>query len=137
MPSPTHLLDTCIYSQPIKRTPNAAALARWAALGDEKAVISVICHAEVRFGLLKKGATTLLTAYETTLRNRLPVLTLDETVAESYAALRRDCEAAGKRVADMDLLIAATAHAHGLIVATLNVSDFQSIPGITVEDWSI
>ncbi len=39
-------------------------------------------------------------------------------------------------MADMDLLIAATAKANNLIVATLNTNDFHAIQGITVEDWS-
>lgn len=133
----THLLDTSVYSQPIKRTPNRAALRRWEALGDSRLVISAICHAEVIFGLLKNGATTLRTAYDATLRGRLTMLNIDEAVADTYAALRRDCEAAGQQVADMDLLIAASAYAHGLTVATLNMNDFSRIPGIAVEDWSV
>ena len=39
-------------------------------------------------------------------------------------------------VADIDLLIAATAKAHNLAVATLNTNDFDAIQGITVEDRS-
>jgi predicted nucleic acid-binding protein len=46
------------------------------------------------------------------------------------------CETRGVPVADMDLLIAATAKAHNLVVATLNTNDFHAIQGITVEDWS-
>lgn len=36
----------------------------------------------------------------------------------------------------MDMLIAATAKTHNLIVATLNVRDFEKVNGLTVEDWS-
>jgi predicted nucleic acid-binding protein len=36
----------------------------------------------------------------------------------------------------MDLLIAATARAHKLTLATLNLRHFGMIDGITVEDWS-
>jgi hypothetical protein len=35
-----------------------------------------------------------------------------------------------------DLLIASIALAHGLIVATGNVREFQRIPGLAVEDWT-
>jgi predicted nucleic acid-binding protein len=37
---------------------------------------------------------------------------------------------------DFDLLIAATALEHGLIVATLNVRHFSMIAGLSWEDWS-
>lgn len=133
----THLLDTSVYSQPIKRTPNTVALARWAALGDAALVVSAICQAELKFGLEKSGATTLLRDYESKLAGRLPILPVDETVADTYARLRKDCESQGLKVADMDLLIAATATAHDLTVATLNVRDFSKIPGLSYEDWSL
>ena len=35
----------------------------------------------------------------------------------------------------LDLMIAATACSHGLVLATLNVRDFTDIPGLIVEDW--
>ena len=47
----THLLDTSVYSQPIKKTPVAAAMNRWETLGDTSVVTSVICEAEVLFGI--------------------------------------------------------------------------------------
>jgi len=36
----------------------------------------------------------------------------------------------------LDLLIAVTAKAKGLILATLNIRHFNIIPGLAVEDWS-
>ena len=34
-----------------------------------------------------------------------------------------------------DLMIAAVALAHGLIMVTHNVAEFARVPGLTVEDW--
>jgi tRNA(fMet)-specific endonuclease VapC len=50
---------------------------------------------------------------------------------------RATLEKAGKRVPDLDLLIAATAQTHDLIVATVNVRHFSLIPDLPVEDWSV
>lgn len=133
----THLLDTSVYSQPIKRSAHPVVESRWRTLGDDSLAISAICEAEVLFGIEKHGSTRLQNAYDSTLRGRLPLLQIDADVAATYARLRAECERSGQRVADMDLLIAATAKTHGLIVATLNVSDFNRIPGITFEDWSV
>jgi tRNA(fMet)-specific endonuclease VapC len=51
--------------------------------------------------------------------------------------MRATLEKAGKRVPDLDLLIAATAQTHDLIVATLNVRHFSLIADLPVEDWSV
>ena len=47
------------------------------------------------------------------------------------AAQRRS----GRLVPDLDLLIAATAQAHGLILATLDVAHFRLIENFHYEDW--
>ena len=104
--------------------------------GDTALVTSAICEAEVLFGIRKKGSTKLANGYETILKGRYDALPVDSAVAAAYAELRADCESRGASVADMDLLIAATAKANNLIVATLNTNDFHAIQGIAVEDWS-
>jgi hypothetical protein len=55
-----------------------------------------------------------------------------------YGTCNRDTGTMGDvRVpAELDLLIAATARASGLVVATLNVRHFQGMEGVAVEDWS-
>lgn len=132
----THLLDTSVYSQPVRRTMHPVVAARWLALGNDSAAISAICEAEVLYGLKKRGSPQMCETYDSILRGRLPVLPVDADVAATYADLRVTCETNGSTVQDMDLLIAATAKTHGLTVATLNVSDFARIPGLAVEDWS-
>ena len=45
-------------------------------------------------------------------------------------------DALGKPVPDMDLLIAATAVQHNLILATLDTNHFALIEGLRWENWS-
>jgi len=40
-------------------------------------------------------------------------------------------------IGQMDLRIGAVALESGLIVATRNLRDFQRVPGLTCEDWSV
>ena len=132
-----YLLDTSVYSQPLKPMPNTNVVSRWQALGDAPLAISVIVEAEVRYGLALKGSARLYAAYEALLRGRLPVLLVDQAVGEAFAEMKAAQQRVGKPVADLDLLIAATARAHELIVATLNVRHFALIADIEVEDWSL
>lgn len=132
-----YLLDTSIYSQPLKPTPNPNVVARWKTLGDGPLAISVITEAELRYGLALKGSAKLDAAYAALLKGRFPVLPVDQVVGDVFAEMKATQQRMGKPVPDLDLLIAATARAHGLIVATLNVRHFALIADIVVEDWGL
>src|SRR5580658_1926459 len=109
----THLLDTSVYSQPIKKQPIQSAMDRWQAVGDNAIVSSVICEAEVLFGIRnerrKNSSTKIHETYARLLKGKCDLLPVDYAVAEAYAELRDDLQSRGKTVAHMDLLIAATA----------------------------
>ncbi len=51
-------------------------------------------------------------------------------------ALFQSWPAAVKRVGTRDCRIAATALVHGFTVVTCNLTHFQTIPGVSLEDWS-
>ncbi|MFW6169405.1 MAG: type II toxin-antitoxin system VapC family toxin [Planctomycetota bacterium] len=133
----THLLDTSVLCQPIKPRPLAPVIQRWEALGDEALGVSVLCQAEILYGIALKGSSRLQAAYEAVLRDRLAVFPVNEAESQTYADMRATLEKAGKRLPDLDLLIAATAQTHGLVVATLNVRHFSLIANLPVEDWSV
>lgn len=132
----TYLLDTSVYSQRLRKHPHAGTVRRWSELGNGALAISIICESEVLFGLEKRGSTRLWTEYEQYLKNKLVVLPLDRKVVESYAFIKSTMRLEGHSIGEFDLLIGATALAHDLKVATLNVKDFSKIPGLSVEDWS-
>ena len=106
-------------------------------MGNDALAISVLCQAEVLYGIALKGSSRLQAAYEAVLKDRLTVFPFDEAESQAYADMRATLEKAGKRVPDLDLLIAATAQTHDLIVATVNVRHFSLIPDLPVEDWSV
>ena len=62
-----------------------------------------------------------------------PVLPFDAPAAAVFAEL----VAQRVRVRTMDLRIAATALARGLVVLTRNASDFGQVPGLQIEDWTV
>ncbi len=133
---PSHLLDTSVYCQPIKPKPLTSVEARWRELGDEALAISVICEAEVLYGLQLKQSAKLNSLYERLLRDRVRTLAVDATVAMTFSKIKAAGRKKGVLASDFDFLIAATAKAHGLILATLNPRHFNRIEGLAVEDWS-
>ena len=132
----SHLLDTSVFSQPIKNQPNVNVIERWSELGDRVLCTGAICLAEVLQGLEYRGSEKYWKRYKALLMNRYPVLMFDQQVAQTYAKLSAELKRTGKPKPVMDLLIAAIAKQHDLIIATLNVRDFAGIPGIRIEDWS-
>lgn len=133
---PTHLLDTSVYSQRLRPQPLPGVIRRWQILGNEALAVSAICESEIIYGLSKKKSARLWTEYRTYLEHRLVMLPVDKRVADCFGELKAEMESKGMPRADFDLLIAATAVVHGLILATCNARHFTDIPGLRVEDWS-
>jgi len=132
----THLLDTSVYSQPIKNVPMDSAMNRWHDLGDESVCTSAICHAEVLKGLEERDSERMWSRYREIIEGQYPVLPFDEKVAAVFATLCAIVRRRGKTCPAFDLMIAATAKHYGLILATLNARHFEEIPGVAVEVWS-
>jgi len=132
---PTHLLDTSVYSQRLRPHPDKGVVRRWKKLGDAALAISAVCEAELRYGLEKRASDRLWIEYRRYLENRLVLIPVDKTVSDTFGALRAEAERQGQPRADFDLLIAATALAHNLTLATLNIRHFMGTPALRVEDW--
>ncbi|MHB2016305.1 MAG: type II toxin-antitoxin system VapC family toxin [Candidatus Xenobia bacterium] len=132
-----YLLDTSVFSQPIKDHPDPRVKARWERAGDNTVCTSAICLAELLSGLQERQSRKYWRRYQQILEHRLPILPLDEAVTTVYAELNASTRRRGEPRPVLDLLIAATARHHGLIVATLNLKDFGGLEGVAVEDWSL
>ncbi|NAZ84467.1 PIN domain-containing protein [Kineococcus sp. R8] len=92
--------------------------------------ISTATLAELHFGVLVTTDTTVRAERLrrlSILQRRFDALPLDEAVAASYGQLAAAVVAAGRqpRARTMDLLIAATAHAHDARLYTRNAADLK------------
>ena len=65
--------------------------------------------------------------------SRLNILSFDEDAASEYDQLK----AQGIRIGAMDLRIAAIAVANDFAVVTRNTVDFERVPGLRLEDWTV
>ena len=104
------------------------------------AVISVEEQLSGWYALLRstKRRDELALAYQS-LADSIPFLAQFRVLGFSEKAMDEfDRLAALKlNIRKMDLRIAAIALEQGAIVATRNRRDFQRVPGLTVEDWSV
>ena len=90
--------------------------------------ISAATLAELHFGVLVAGAPSIRAERLrrlSALQRQFDALPVDDAVAASYGQLAAAVVAAGRRprTRAMDLLIAATAHAHGARLYTRNAGD--------------
>jgi predicted nucleic acid-binding protein len=76
------------------------------------------------------------------LRHELPLrfegrmLPVDAIVAQAWGTIVARRERAGKPIAAIDALVAATAEAHELTLVTRNIPDFQSALKMLLDPWT-
>ena len=97
--------------------------------------LSIISYYEIVSGLRHRDAQKQLKQFlEFSSQNT--ILPLTQEVADVAANLYADLRKKGQPIDDIDLLIAGTAMANGLVVVTQNRKHFDRIMGLEVEDWS-
>jgi len=135
------LLDTCVLSEAWKPRPNPKVMA-WLGANDAHCRISILSLGEVRKGIAKiECKTGQRQARLEDWLGRLvadkedDILPLDADVIFLWGAIAGRSEAKGAPLPVIDSLIAATAMAHDLAVATRNTEDFERCGAKTVNPW--
>jgi len=128
------LLDTDILSAVMRRNPGATERARSYLETHRQLTFSVITRYEVLRGLLVKGATKQLAAFDK-LCATSRVLPVTESIIVQAATIYADLHRRGELIGDADILIAATAITHGLAVATNNEVHFRRVRDLQLENW--
>lgn len=137
------LLDTNVVSEAMRKRPNPRVLAWIAAQIEESLFISAITLGELRRGSLLldngKKRKALFRWIETGIKAEFAdrILAVDTTVMECWADLETSTAKAGRRLPVMDSLLAATALAHGLTLATRNLPDFEAAGVALLDPWQV
>jgi predicted nucleic acid-binding protein len=132
-----HLVDTNVWSELPRPRPHASVL-RWLAAQDEVA-ISVVTVEELAYGIARAPLARrrkLASWFDSILDSAARVLDVTPAVARASGELRAARDSAGRRVAQADMLICATALVHGLTLATRNVDDFEDCGVVIVDPFS-
>jgi toxin FitB len=136
------LLDTNVVSEPLKLTGNVGVLTWMDAQTIETLYLSAISLAELRFGIAALPPGKRRDTLHTSLEQRIVplfadrILPFDAAASEAYAVLRARARAQGKAIAPADGYIAATAIAHGLIVATRDTGPFEAAGLTVINPWN-
>lgn len=133
------VLDTNVISELWKIEPHPNVLAWIDAQAIETLYLSAITVAELRYGFATMSEGKRRTVFQERLANEvLPnfagrVLPFDLDASQAYADLMARARAEGKAIGKADGYIAATAAAHGLMVATRDTSPFQAAGLIVID----
>ncbi|HET8629354.1 MAG TPA: PIN domain-containing protein [Thermomicrobiales bacterium] len=127
------LIDSSIFIEMERRGRQLADLV--AAMADEPVALASITASELLTGIDHANTPARRLRREAVVEATLtliPVLPFDLLVALTHARLWAQLAAAGQLIGAHDLLIAATALAHGYAVLAQNVRDFRRVPGLVV-----
>jgi len=117
------LCDTNVLSEVMKRSPNPD-VKHWLRQ-QEFMYLSAITVEEIYAGLAYKDAKRQREWFENLLTFRAEVLAITSSIANRCGRLRGQFRKKGIIRTQADLLIAATAYEHNLVLVTRNVRDFE------------
>jgi len=124
------LIDTSVLVDVERRRASLEVVA-----GGEERAVSVITASELLHGVHRAAdaaARMRRHAFVEAVLARLQPVPITLHVARAHAEIWARLEANGALIGAHDLWIAATALAHGMQVATVNVRHFERVPGLEV-----
>ena len=130
-----YLVDANVLSEVTRKAPHPRVL-EWLRRHQAELAVSPIVLGEIEYGILLLPAgrrRTRLQQWFAEGIQRMRTLDLDRHAASAWSRLLAALRKAGHAMPVKDSLIAATALAHGLVVATHNTRDFRHA-GVTLED---
>ena len=114
----------------------AAIETRLAGIPPDRVRVSSLTRAELMFGLRKLPPTHRLHVGVRRFLLVVRVLAWDADAADYYADIRHQLTMTGRRIGEMDMIIAAHALAIGAVLVTNNTRRFERIaPPLSLVNW--
>lgn len=124
------VLDTNVFIHH-ERTKQAIDFSKWSTYGD--VYISSVTASELLVGVHyahNDAVKSRRTAFVEHILKSIPVLGFNIEEARIHSALYASLAQKGQMIGAHDLIIAATALAHGCAVLTENIREFSRVPGL-------
>lgn len=128
-----YLLDTNICSAHLKRPGGLTH--RMIQHSGRLYTSTVVLGELLAWAYRRNNPAPLLQQIEAELLSDILVLDYDRACAERFGQIRGALLQQGISVNTADLMIAAVALTHDLVLVTNNTKDFRNIPGLTQQDW--
>jgi tRNA(fMet)-specific endonuclease VapC len=109
-----------------------ASIQLFAKLAPEGIGISLISLGEVYDGIYGSNDPQSHEATFLRLLSWVPVIGLDEESVRRFARIRGELRKAGRAIGDFDILIAASAIRHDLVLVTRNIRHYERIAELTI-----
>ena len=98
--------------------------------------ISIVTLMELYYGAYKSQKVASNMGKIKRIEDAVEIIALGRESAEIYAMLKADLEKVGTPLDDFDLILAACALSHDLVLVTNNVKHFQRIQGLKYVNWA-
>lgn len=129
-----YLLDTCVISDFVKG--ESGTVARLKQVPPADIAISSISVMELRYGLrLNPQRVQKIESVISGILSSITILPFGNAEAEQAAKIRAVLKPKGQPIGAYDVLIAATALQHRLIMVTANQREFDRISDLQTENW--
>jgi tRNA(fMet)-specific endonuclease VapC len=129
-----YLLDTCVISDFIKG--EAGTTASLKQTPPVEIAISAVTVMELHYGLaLNPQRAPKIEPAIASILSSVTILPFGTVETEQTAQIRAVLKSHGQPIGAYDVLIAATALQHNLIMVTANQREFDRISGLQTENW--
>jgi len=129
-----YLLDTNICIRYLNQR-SEAIINRLNQTTETEIVLCSVVKAELYLGAMKSQTPQRTMEKQQFFVKRFRSLPFDDQAALFYAQIRASLEQSGTPIGGNDMMIAAIALQHNLILVTNNTREFSRINDLTIEDW--